>query len=210
VPAAVRRAVGTLTELGAVAEECSMPSTEYALAAYYVLAPAEASSNLARYDGVKYGYRTAQAPGHVDLTVRSRAEGFGPEVKQRIMIGTYALSAGYYEAYYKRAQQVRTLIRRDFARAFERFDVLITPTSPTVAFRLGERAQDPLAMKLADVCTIPANMAGVPGISLPCGFAEGLPIGLQIMGRPFDEETVLRVAYTYEQATEWHQRRPAL
>lgn len=187
-----------------------MPSTEYALAAYYVLAPAEASSNLARYDGVKYGYRTAQASGHVDLTVRSRAEGFGPEVKQRIMIGTYALSAGYYEAYYKRAQQVRTLIRRDFARAFERFDVLITPTSPTVAFRLGERAQDPLAMKLADVCTIPANMAGVPGISLPCGFAEGLPIGLQIMGRPFDEETVLRVAYTYEQATEWHQRRPAL
>jgi len=210
VTAAVRRAVGTLTELGAVAEECSMPSTEYALAAYYVLAPAEASSNLARYDGVKYGYRTAQASGHVDLTVRSRAEGFGPEVKQRIMIGTYALSAGYYEAYYKRAQQVRTLIRRDFARAFERFDVLITPTSPTVAFRLGERAQDPLAMKLADVCTIPANMAGVPGISLPCGFAEGLPIGLQIMGRPFDEETVLRVAYTYEQATEWHQRRPAL
>lgn len=211
VATAVRAAVDRFVELGAHAEECSLPTTEYCLAAYYIVAPAEASSNLARYDGVKYGYRTAhQDGGPVQMVVRSRVEGFGAEVKQRILIGTYALAAGYYEAYYKRAQQVRTLIRQDFARAFQRYDLLVTPTSPTVAFRLGERTQDPLAMKLSDICTVPANMAGLPGISVPCGFADGLPIGLQILARPFHEETLVRAAYTYEQATEWHLRRPAL
>lgn len=211
VASAVRTAVDTLSDLGAIAEECSMPSTSWSLAAYYVIAPAEASSNLARYDGVKYGFRAnAAGRGHTGMAERTRAEGFGREVKQRIMVGTYALSAGYYEAYYKRAQQVRTLIRRDFERAFERYDVLITPTSPTVAFRLGERAEDPLAMKLADTCTLPANMAGVPAISVPCGFHDGLPIGLQIMAKPFDEVTLLRAAYTYEQATDWWRRSPEL
>lgn len=211
VAAGVRSAVDLLCQAGACAEECSMPSTRWSLAAYYIIAPAEASSNLARYDGVKYGHRSPRGAGDpVQMMERSRAEGFGPEVKQRIMVGTYALSEGYYEAYYRRAQQVRTLIRRDFARAFERFDVLITPTSPTVAFAIGERAQDPLAMKLADVCTLPANLAGVPGISVPCGLHDGLPIGLQIMGRPFDEETVLRVAGAYEALSGWAGRRPEL
>lgn len=206
----VREAIETLCELGATAEECSLPSIEYCLAAYYIIAPAEASSNLARYDGVKYGHRSREWAGHIGLMEKTRAEGFGAEVKQRIMIGTYALSAGYYDAFYKRAQQVRTLIRRDFDRAFSQYDVLLTPTAPTTAFRIGEKADDPLAMKLADVCTLPANMAGIPGLSLPCGFIEGLPIGLQIYGKPYDEETLLRVAYTYEQATDWHTRRPAL
>jgi aspartyl-tRNA(Asn)/glutamyl-tRNA(Gln) amidotransferase subunit A len=203
---AVRAAVTSICALGASAEECSLPTTPHALAAYYILAPAEASSNLARYDGVRFGHRTRLAHGHTDLTDRSRAEAFGAEVKQRIMIGTFALSAGYYDAYYRRAQQVRTLIQRDFSAAFERYDVLITPTSPTVAFRLGEYADDPIAMKMADVCTIPANMAGLPAISIPCGFQDGLPIGLQIIGRPLAEETILRVAYGYEQSTEWHSR----
>ena len=139
---------------------------------------------------------------------KTRDEGFGDEVKQRIMIGTYALSAGYYDAFYKRAQQVRTLIRRDFDRAFERFDVLLTPTSPTVAFRIGEKSDDPLAMKMADMCTLPVNMAGLPAISIPCGFSDGLPVGLQIIGKAFDEETILRTAYTYEQVTDWHKQRP--
>jgi aspartyl-tRNA(Asn)/glutamyl-tRNA(Gln) amidotransferase subunit A len=210
VAALVRAAVEKLCELGATAEECSLPSIDYSLAAYYIIAPAEASSNLARYDGVKYGYRSQNYAGHIGLMEVTRAEGFGEEVKQRIMIGTYALSAGYYEAYYKRAQQVRTLIRRDFERAFARFDILATPTAPTPAFKIGEKAEDPLAMKLADVCTIPANMAGIPAISLPCGFLGELPVGLQLLSRPFDEETLLRAAYTYEQATEWHKRRAAL
>lgn len=206
----VREAIEELCALGATAEECSLPSIDYCLAAYYIIAPAEASSNLARYDGVKYGHRSREWAGHIGLMEKTRAEGFGAEVKQRIMIGTYALSAGYYDAFYKRAQQVRTLIRRDFDRAFSQYDVLLTPTAPTTAFRIGEKADDPLAMKLADVCTLPANMAGIPGLSLPCGFIEGLPVGLQIYGKPYDEETLLRVAYTYEQATNWHTRRPAL
>jgi aspartyl-tRNA(Asn)/glutamyl-tRNA(Gln) amidotransferase subunit A len=208
VTALVHAAVETLCELGATAEECSLPTTEYALAAYYIIAPAEASSNLARYDGVKYGHRTKAYAGHVGLTEKTRDEGFGDEVKQRIMIGTYALSAGYYDAYYKRAQQVRTLIRREFDRAFEEFDVLATPTSPTVAFKIGERRDDPLAMKLADLCTMPANLAGIPGISVPCGFLDGLPVGLQLMARPFAEEILFRAAHTYEQAAEWHKQRP--
>jgi aspartyl-tRNA(Asn)/glutamyl-tRNA(Gln) amidotransferase subunit A len=210
VASVVRTAIEKLAGLGAEVGTCSLPSTEYALAAYYIIAPAEASSNLARYDGVKYGHRTKELAGHIGLTEKTRDEGFGDEVKQRIMIGTYALSAGYYDAYYKRAQQVRTLIRQEYDRAFEQFDVLVTPTSPTVAFKIGEKSDDPIAMKLADVCTLPINMAGIPAISLPCGFVDGLPVGLQIIGKPFAEETLFRAAFAYEQATDWHTRRPAL
>lgn len=207
VAAAVRCAIDQLMALGATAEECSLPYAEYALAAYYIVAPAEASSNLARFDGVRYGLRTSEMAGHIGLTEKTRGEGFGAEVKQRIMIGTYALSAGYYDAYYRRAQQVRTLIRRDFDRAFETFDVLATPTAPTTAYRLCENA-DPLQMKLGDVCTLPASLAGIPGMSVPCGFVAGLPVGMQLLGRPFAEETLLRVAYSYEQATNWHAALP--
>ena len=202
---AVAQAITDLSNMGAIVEEfLDMPYTEYALPAYYILAPAEASSNLARYDGVRFGHRTARATSHIDLFEKTREEGFGAEVKQRIMIGTYALSAGYYDAFYLKAQQVRTLIKRDFDRAFEKYDALITPTAPTVAFRIGERSDDPLAMKLSDVLTIPANMAGIPALSLPCGFSDGLPIGLQLMAPAFAEETLFRLAYAYEQATEWH------
>ena len=206
----VRAAINKLCELGAEAEECSLPSTDLGLASYYIIAPAEASSNLARFDGVKYGHRTEQLAGHIGLMEKTRDEGFGDEVKQRIMIGTYALSAGYYDAYYKRAQQVRTLIRREFDRAFEKYDVLLTPTSPTTAFKIGEKSDDPLAMKLADACTLPINLAGIPGMSIPCGFAGGLPVGLQILARPFDEETIFRTAFSYQVATDWHTKRPAL
>ncbi len=209
VDAAVRLAIDKLAQLGAIVEECSLPNTEYALAAYYIIAPAECSSNLARFDGVKYGLRTKELAGHIGLTEKSRDEGFGTEVKQRIMIGTYTLSSGYYDAYYKRAQQVRTLIRRDFDRAFESFDAIVTPTSPVTAFRIGEKA-DPLEMKLADVCTIPVNMAGLPGISVPCGFEDGLPVGLQIIGNAFKETTLFALAYAYEQANDWHKRRPQI
>jgi aspartyl-tRNA(Asn)/glutamyl-tRNA(Gln) amidotransferase subunit A len=209
VAAVVRAAIDKLTELGAQVEECSLPATEVALAAYYIIAPAEASSNLARFDGVKYGFRTRELAGHVGLTEKTRDEGFGSEVKQRIMIGTYALSAGYYDAYYKRAQQVRTVIRCEFDRAFERYDVLVTPTSPGTAFRVGEKA-NPLEMKLADVCTVPVNMAGLPAISVPCGFSGGLPVGLQIIARPFDEATLIGAAAAYEGATDWRSQAPAL
>ncbi len=209
VASVVRHAIDNLTAQGATFGECSLPYTDYCLAAYYIIAPAECSSNLARFDGVKYGLRSKELTGHVGLTEKTRDEGFGAEVKQRIMIGTYTLSAGYYDAYYKRAQQVRTLIRQDFDRAFETFDALLTPTSPVVAPRIGEKA-DPLAMKLLDICTIPVNMAGLPGISLPCGFASGLPVGLQLIGKAYDEATLLRIAYTYEQATDWHKQHPAL
>lgn len=207
---AVRAAVDKLTELGATAEEISMPNSEYALPAYYIIAPAEASSNLARYDGVRFGHRTKRATNYVELFEKTRDEGFGAEVKQRIMIGTYALSTGYYDDFYLKAQRVRTLIKRDFDVAFEKFDVLLSPTAPTVAFKIGQKSGDPLAMKLSDVLTIPANMAGIPAMSLPCGFSEGLPIGLQIMAPAFQEETMLRAAYAYEQATDWHKRKPAL
>lgn len=210
VGALVRAAVERLCEEGASAEDCSLPSVSYCLSAYYIIAPAEASSNLARYDGVKYGHRAGAHAGHIGLMERTRAEGFGAEVQQRIMIGTYALSAGYYDAYYRRAQQVRTLIRRDFDAAFERFDVLATPTSPTVAFKVGEKADDPLAMKLADVCTLPVNMAGIPAMSLPCGFHEGLPVGLQLIAAAFCEETMFRAAYAYERTTDWHTRHAPL
>ena len=206
---AVRKAIDLYVSMGAIAEEISTPYAEYALPTYYIIAPAEASSNLARYDGVRFGHRTARATSHVDLFEKTREEGFGPEVKQRIMIGTYALSAGYYDAFYLKAQQVRTLIKRDFDQAFEKYDALIAPTAPTVAFKIGE-VINPLAMKLNDVLTIPANMAGIPAISLPCGFSNGLPIGLQVMAPAFGEETLFRLAYAYEQATNWHKQRASL
>ncbi|MDH7500301.1 MAG: Asp-tRNA(Asn)/Glu-tRNA(Gln) amidotransferase subunit GatA [candidate division NC10 bacterium] len=211
VEAAVRKAIETLKDLGAVCEEVSLPHSEYAVAVYYLVATAEASSNLARYDGVKYGYRTKKSSDLLDMYRFTRAEGFGAEVKRRIMLGTYALSSGYYDAYYLKAQKVRTLIREDFERAFQLFDALITPTAPTAAFRIGEKVDDPLQMYLSDIFTIPCNLAGLPGISIPCGFnREGLPIGLQILGKPFDEGKVLRVAHAFQHATEWHQRRPLL
>ncbi|TAK08122.1 MAG: Asp-tRNA(Asn)/Glu-tRNA(Gln) amidotransferase subunit GatA, partial [Candidatus Manganitrophaceae bacterium] len=208
VEGSVQQAIQTLQKLGAVVKEISLPHTEYAVAVYYLLATAEASSNLARYDGVRYGYRTPEARDLLEMYMKSRAEGFGPEVKRRIMLGTYALSAGYYDAYYKKAQQVRTLIKRDFDEAFKSVDVIVTPTAPTPAFRFGEKTADPLQMYLSDIFTISVNLAGIPAISLPCGFSKGgLPIGLQILGRAFDEEGILRVAYSYEQETDFHKRR---
>ena len=197
----VREAAGKFQELGASVGEISLPSFRYALSAYYLIAPAECSSNLARYDGVRFGHRAAGAKDIIEMNTRSRTEGFGDEVKRRIMLGTYALSAGYYDAYYGKAQQVRTLVIRDFDAAYERFDVLLSPTSPTTAFALGEKANDPLAMYLSDVCTIPTNLAGAAAISLPCGLAEdGLPVGLQLMGPPLSEALLFRVASVYEGA----------
>jgi len=207
---AVRGAIKRLESLGAVPLEVSLPHTEYAVATYYILATSEASSNLARYDGVKFGLRM-DGENLVEMYMNTRHHGFGAEVKRRIILGTYALSSGYYEAYYRKAQQVRTLIRQDFEEAFKEVDIIITPTAPTPAFRIGEKSADPLQMYLSDIFTIPVNLAGVPAISVPCGFSgEGLPIGLQVIGRHFDEETILRVAYAYEQDTEWHKRRPLL
>ncbi|MCX7599326.1 MAG: Asp-tRNA(Asn)/Glu-tRNA(Gln) amidotransferase subunit GatA [Armatimonadetes bacterium] len=197
----VRRAIDQLASLGLAVEEVQMPNIDYSLPVYYIIAPAEAASNLARYDGVRYGHRTREPVSDIyDLFAKTRAEGFGPEVRLRIMLGTYALSAGYYDAYYLKALKVRTLIKADFDRAFEKYDVLLSPTSPTVAFKIGERAGDPLQMKLADICTIPVNLAGIPAISVPCGEVDGLPVGLQIMGRPFEEDIILRVAYAFEQS----------
>lgn len=205
----VREAIAKLAELGAEVAEVSLPHTEYSLPTYYLIAPAEASANLARYDGVKYGL-SLQEGELWDNYKKTRQSGFGAEVKRRIMLGTYALSAGYYDAYYLKAQKVRTLIKGDFDRAFEDCDVIVAPTSPTVAFKIGEKVDDPLQMYLSDIFTLSVNLAGICGVSIPCGFADGLPVGLQIMGKPFAEETVLRVAYAYEQATEWHTRRPVL
>jgi len=211
VETAVRAAIATLEGLGAVAVPVTLPHTAYAIATYYLVATAEASSNLGRYDGVKYGYRTPASAHLIDMYLKTRREGFGAEVKRRIMLGTYALSAGYYDAYYLKALKVRTLIRRDFTQAFERCELIVTPTSPTAAFRLGEKVDDPLQMYLADVFTISANLAGVPGMSVNCGFTGGgLPIGLQFLGKPFDEGTILRAAHAYEQATPWRTRRPDL
>jgi len=211
VERAVWEAIKLLEQWGASIKEVSLPHTEYAVATYYIICTAEASSNLARYDGVKYGHRARGYDGLIDMYAKTRAEGFGPEVKRRIMLGTYVLSAGYYDAYYRKAQQVRTLIKEDFDRAFEEYDALLTPTSPTPAFMIGEKVKDPLQMYLSDIFTIPVNLAGIPGISIPCGFSGGgLPIGLQIIGKHFDEEKILRVAYTYEQRTDWHLKRPQL
>jgi len=211
VRACIEAAVRQMEALGAEADwEVSLPSTGYALACYYIIAPSEAMANLARYDGVKYGYSNMQGENMWENMERTRQYGFGDEVKRRIMLGTYALSAGYYDAYYLKAQKVRTLIRREFDEAFEKCDVLLTAVSPTPAFRLGEKTQNPLQMYLSDVCTIPVNIAGLPAISVPAGFADGLPVGLHIMGKPFDEATILRAAYAYEQATDWHKVRPPL
>jgi aspartyl-tRNA(Asn)/glutamyl-tRNA(Gln) amidotransferase subunit A len=208
---AVRAGIETLRELGAELIDVSLPHTRYAVATYYILANAEASSNLARYDGIRYGVRTAQAANLLDLYMRTRAEGFGAEVKRRIMLGTYALSAGYYDAYYKKAQQLRTLFRQDFHRAFTQCDALLAPVSPTAAFRLGERLDDPLQMYLADVFTIPVNLAGLPAMSIPCGFTrQQLPIGLQMIAPPFRETTLLQVAAAFEAATDFHTHKPPL
>ncbi len=209
--AAIMEAVNALQSLGAEIKEISLPHTGHAVATYYILATSEASSNLARYDGVKYGYRAKEHEDLLDMYKRTRSEGFGPEVKRRIMLGTYALSSGYYEAYYKKAQQVRTLIKRDFDDAFKDVDIIITPTSPTPAFKLGEKTADPLQMYLSDIFTISVNLAGIPGLSLPCGMTgSNLPVGMQILGRHWGEETVLRAAYAYEQATDWHTRKPGM
>jgi len=207
VEAAVRTALREYERLGATLVDVSLPHTKYALATYYLLAPAEASSNLARYDGVRYGVRAKDARGLKELYGQTRDQGFGPEVKRRIMLGTYALSAGYYDAYYLRAQKVRTLIREDFRKAFEQVDALLSPTSPVPAFTLGEKMGDPLSMYLMDIYTLPCNLAGVPGLALPCGFTQaGLPIGLQILGRPFDEAKLLRIGRAYEREHEWTRR----
>jgi len=208
---AVERAIDTLRSLGAEVGECSLPHTRFGVAAYYIIAPSEASANLARYDGIKYGFslrhETDDLIEYVSLT---RDAGFGTEVKRRIMLGTYALSSGYYDAYYLKAEQVRTLIKQDFDRAFQQFDVLVGPTSPTVAFKLGEKLSDPYAMYLNDVFTIPANLAGNPGISIPGGFSAGLPVGVQVIGPAFGEATLLRVADAFERATDYHARWPEL
>ena len=209
VEQATREAIAVLAAQGAELVEVSLPHTKYALPTYYIVAPAEASANLARYDGVRYGPRE---PGDSmwDQIALTRGRRFGPEVRRRIMLGTYVLSAGYYDAYYKRAQQVRTLIKRDFDAAFAQVDLLAAPTSPTVAFKIGQRLDDPLAMYLSDVCTLPINLAGVPGLVVPCGFSEGLPVGLQLIGKPFAEATLLRVGDAYQRVTSWHTRRPTL
>jgi len=209
VKEAVEAAVKQLTRLGAEVLEISLPHTEYAIAAYYIIATAEASTNLARFDGVRYGLRISGAdPG--EMYCRTRGAGFGPEVKRRIILGTYALSAGYYDAYYLRAQKVRTLIRQDFIKAFETVDAIVTPTAPTAAFKLGEKIDDPLQMYLSDIYTISCNLAGICGISVPCGFTKApkLPIGLQILGKHFGEETILKIAHAFEQSTEWHKHKP--
>jgi aspartyl-tRNA(Asn)/glutamyl-tRNA(Gln) amidotransferase subunit A len=214
VRAAIDAAVKQLNSLGAEIVEVSLPSTEYAIAVYYIIATAEASANLARFDGVRYGFRAENPKDVLDLYGRTREEGFGPEVKRRIILGTYVLSSGYYDAYYLRAQKVRELIRRDFNRVFENVDALISPTSPVAAFKLGERVADPLQMYLADIFTIAANLAGICGISVPCGFAEldghRLPIGLQLLGKPLDEARILQIAHAYEQSTDWHKARPPI
>ena len=210
VSEAVRSAIHQLRRLGAELREVTLPYTPYALATYYIIAPAEASSNLARYDGMKYGYRAPGNMNSIDSMLATRDYAFGAEVKRRIMLGTYALSAGYYDAYYKKAQQVRTLIARDYSRAFESVDALVGPTSPSVAFAIGAKVDDPLEMYLNDVYTVPANLAGIPGVSVPCGFSSGLPIGMQILGKHFDEATILRVAHAFQSATDWHKQHPAL
>ena len=211
VEQAVRAAIEELQNMGGEIKEVSLPSTEWAVATYYVIATAEASSNLARYDGVKFGFRSKEKRDLLEMYEKTRAEGFGPEVKRRIMLGTYVLSAGYYDAYYGKAQAVRTLIRQEFDSVFNEVDLLVTPTMPTTAFQLGEKLQDPLKMYLSDIYTISASLAGIPAISLPCGYSRaGLPIGLQIMGRRFEEDKVLRAAHAYEQATDWRKKRPVV
>ena len=211
VAAAVSEAIKVLEKQGALIKDISLPHTEYAVATYYIVATAEASSNLARYDGVHYGHRTKKADDIIAMYSNSREEGFGTEVKRRIMLGTYVLSAGYYDAYYLKALKVRSLIKRDFDKAFEEVDLIAGPTSPTAAFKIGEKAEDPLSMYLSDIYTISANLAGIPAISIPCGFTTaGLPIGLQLMGNLFSEELILKTSYAFERETQYHKRRPAV
>ncbi len=206
----IYEAVKVFRSLGAEVVDVSLPYTEYALATYYIIAPAEASSNLARYDGVRYGYRTGErVPDSVALFMKTRKEGFGPEVKRRIMVGTYALSSGYYDAYYLKAQKIRTLIRDDFNKAFQSCDLILTPTAPSPAFKIGAKIKDPLEMYQEDICTLACNMAGIPGISIPGGFVKGMPVGMQLLGPAFKEEVLLRAAYGFEQATQFHKERPA-
>ncbi len=209
VATAVRTAIEQLQALGAEVQEISCPRFRYGLPTYYIIAPSEASANLARYDGVKYGFRQPESENILEMYTKTRAQGFGAEVKRRIMLGTYALSAGYYDAYYLKAQKVRTLIKQDFEVAFEAVDVLVCPTAPTTAFKAGDKTEDPISMYLSDLMTIPVNLAGLPGMSLPCGFdGAGLPIGLQIVGNVLREDQIFRVAYAYEQSTTWHQQHP--
>jgi aspartyl-tRNA(Asn)/glutamyl-tRNA(Gln) amidotransferase subunit A len=211
VEQSVRAAIAQLQDLGAEIQEISCPRFRYGIAAYYVIAPSEASANLARYDGVRYGQRIEDAENLMEMYTRTRAEGFGAEVKRRIMIGTYALSAGYYDAYYLKAQKVRTLIKQDFEQAFADVDILVSPTAPTTAFKAGDKSTDPLSMYLIDLMTIPVNLAGLPGMSVPCGFdSQGLPIGLQLIGNVLREDQVLQAAYAYEQSTDWHLKTPTL
>ena len=210
VEEATRKAIDVLKSLGAEIGEASLPHTSYALAVYYIIAPSECSANLARYDGVKYGFSEQDADSMWDAYEKTRQRGFGPEVKRRIMLGTYALSSGYYDAYYLKAQQVRTIIRQEFESEFEKFDALVMATSPSTAFKLGEKMDDPVQMYLNDVLTLPANIAGIPGISVPSGLSNGLPTGLQIMAKPLGEEAMFRIAYAYEQATDWHNMTPEL
>ena len=210
VEAAVEKAIQDIKSLGAEIVEISLPHTKYAISTYYIIAPCEASSNLARYDGVRYGYRASDPEDLHDLFFRSRSEGFGEEVKRRIMLGTYALSSGYYDAYYLKAQKVRTLIREDFKKAWEKVDVIVTPTTPETAFKINEKTDDPITMYLSDVLTIPCNISGIPGLSTPCGFStDNLPIGLQILGKSFDEESILRVAHAYEKVNNWNLETPS-
>ena len=207
---AVDEAISALESLGASVRPVSLPTTRYALACYYIIAPSECSANLARYDGVKYGYSYQDTNDMWEALEKTREYGFGPEVTRRVMLGTYALSSGYYDAYYLKAQQARTLIRQDFDRVFQDVDALVTPTSPVTAFKIGEKSEDPVQMYLIDVCTLPVNIAGLPGLSVPCGFSDGLPVGLQLIGPHFSEETLLRTAHAYESATGWSKARPAL
>ena len=207
---ALKTALAVLEGLGVTVEETTLPSTKYATACYHIIAPSECSANLARYDGVKFGHSKGDAASIWDAMEKTRQEGFGPEVKRRIMLGAYALSSGYYDAYYLKAQKVRTLICRELDQAFQKYDVLVTPTSPTVAFGLGERMADPLEMYLSDICNISANMAGIPALTVPCGFSEGLPVGMQLMGPALSEPTLIRLGYAYEQSSRWSKRRPAL
>jgi aspartyl-tRNA(Asn)/glutamyl-tRNA(Gln) amidotransferase subunit A len=211
VETVMKEAIRELEKLGAKVDwGVSLPQTPHALAVYYIIAPSEASANLARYDGSKYGFSYLKTDNMWEGMEKTKQFGFGPEVKRRIMLGTYALSSGYYDAYYLKAQKVRTLIRREFDQAFEKYDVLVTPTSPTMPFKIGEKADNPVQMYLSDVCTLPINIAGIPGISIPAGFAHGLPVGMQIIGKPFSEETLLKISYAYQQVTDWHKKTATL
>ncbi len=207
VKEAVLSAAKQYEKLGAIVEECTLSSTDYALATYYIIACAEASSNLGRFDGIRYGYRSERFNSLKEIYSKSRSEGFGPEVKRRIILGTYVLSSGYYDAYYKKAQKVRTIVKNDFENLFKKYDVLLTPTSPTVAFDIGTKSNNPLEMYLADICTVSINIAGVPAISIPCSLnSEGMPIGIQLIGKHFDEETLLSTAYTFEKEAKFREK----